>query len=93
MTARFQAYELTKKNINDRVRRDVSFYSRNLRLRMSEIADYKKEFDSIFDGYVQNLLPNEEIIARMKQESENKKKDLKPDDLNIAGQPRVLPKI
>ena len=60
MTARFQQTELLKKSINQRVRANVSEYSANLRRRMGEIADFKEEFKTVFDGYVDNLLPNEE---------------------------------
>ena len=29
---------------------------------LGEIADYKAEFETIFNGYVENLLPNEELV-------------------------------
>jgi trans-2-enoyl-CoA reductase len=65
MTARLQANELQKKAIQERVKKTVSQYSEALRRRIGDAADFKEEFNAVFDGYVENLIPNEDIMEQL----------------------------
>ena len=55
--ATFHAIEVRQKDLNDEVSHVVSKYSGTLRNRLGAIADFKKDFDAAFDGFIENNLP------------------------------------
>ena len=93
MTARLQQNELQKKAINERVKKNVSQFSEDLRRRLGEATNFKKEFAAVFDDYCENLLPNEDIMQELQEAAERKKLGLKPEELNVMGNPKVLPTL
>ena len=71
----------------------MSEYSVAVRLRLGEIVAFKPEFDAVFNGFVDNHLPKQALLDQIKATEATKKASVHPDDQNILGNPRVLPKI
>ena len=46
----------------------ASKYSENLRGRLAKITDYKQEFDKVFEGFVDNPLPKDEMYFKIERQ-------------------------
>lgn len=94
--SRLQKLEFETKNITERVRKQMSVYSNNVRYRLNHIAHFQNEFDNAFNGYIENALPRDETFLRLETEMEAQRQIKlanKNGTSNVLGNPRVLPKV
>lgn len=65
--SRFQQLEFETATTSDRVRKEMAKFTEINRLskRLSEIADYREEFDRAFDGFVNQDLPRDELFYQI----------------------------
>jgi hypothetical protein len=65
--SRFQQLEFETATTSDRVRKEMTKYTEINRLskRLSEIADYRGEFDRAFEGFVNHDLPKDELFYQI----------------------------
>jgi len=68
--SRFQQLEFETATTGDRVRKEMTKYTEITRLskKLSEIADYREEFDRAFDGYINQDLPKDELFYKIQAE-------------------------
>lgn len=65
--SKVQQLDFETATLEDRVRKKMIKHTQvtNLSKRLSEIADFKGEFDQAFDGFVNNDLPRDEIFYKL----------------------------
>lgn len=64
--------------------------------KLSEIADFREEFDRAFDGFVNNDLPKDELYYQIQAEmakKEDQAKAKKDKNENLLGNSKVLPEV
>ena len=73
-------------------------YAQDLKLVMSEKADFKPEFEQVFNGYMNEDLrtPKNEVLIKIEAQLAQKKEKTiakRDDNLNILDNPKVLPEV
>ena len=73
-------------------------YAQDLKLVMSEKADFKPEFEQVFNGYMNEDLrtPKNEVLIKIEAQLAQKKEKTiakRDDNLNILDNPKVLPQV
>jgi len=65
--SKIQRLEFETATTEDRVRKKMIKHTQvtNLSKRLSEIADFRGEFDQAFDGFVNNDLPRDEMFYKL----------------------------
>lgn len=65
--SKVQRLEFETATTEDRVRKKMIKYTQNANLtkRLSQIADFREEFDQAFDGFVNNDLPRDEMFYKL----------------------------
>lgn len=66
--SKLQQLENETADLQDQVKKDMMKYSERLKLKLSQIADFRQEFDSAFDGFVNNDLPKDEAFYKIQAE-------------------------
>jgi transcriptional regulator of met regulon len=80
MAARLQ---LTEQGLQEKVRKNISQFSQNVRLRLEMETNFKQGFDSLFDGFIGKPLPNPDILKKIQEEEDPevlKKKEKEAND-------------
>ena len=67
MAARLQQFT---NDIQEKVRKHVSQFSQEIRLRLEMETNFKENFDGVFDQFVGNALPNPEILRKIQEEED-----------------------
>lgn len=94
--SKLQKLEFETKNMQERVKRDMSEYSENLRRRLAHISNYRQEFENAYNGFVEADIPRDELYLRLEAEADRereRKRAHKEGKTNIIGNPMVLPKV
>lgn len=88
--------EFETNNQQERIRKEMSIHSENVRLKLKHISDFKNEYDNTFSGYLEKALPKDEDFLRLEREAEEKKaiaKARKENRLNLMGNVMALPPV
>jgi hypothetical protein len=96
--SRAQRLDFETAALSDRIRKKMAKVTEmsNLGKRISEIADYKEEFDRAFDGYINQDLPKDELFYKIQAEmiaQADQAKAKKEKNQNPLGNSRVLPEV
>ena len=62
----FDAIQRQKEEIGEKIKVYTSKYSESLRHRLDYITDYKKNFDKVFEGFIENDLPKDQHYKDLK---------------------------
>lgn len=96
--SRFQQLEFETATTQDRIRKQMSKHTQitSLSKRLSEIADFREDFDRAFDGFVNQDLPRDELFYKLQAEMQTRAdqaKAKKDKNQNPLGNSKVLPEV
>ena len=58
--SKLQKLEFESKTITERIRKEMSVHSENIRLKLKHISNFKADFDSTYAGFLEKDLPRDE---------------------------------
>ena len=62
-----------------------------MRYRLAKITDYKKDFDKVFDGFIENTLPRDDLYRDIEKSMEKRKTKATAEAKEILEGEPVLP--
>lgn len=61
------ALEAQKKDISDEINLRWQEYTHSLNHRLATITDYKKDFEKVFEGFIENTLPRDDLYREIEK--------------------------
>ena len=61
------AIEARKKDINDEIALQWQEYTQSLNHRLGTITDFRKDFEKVFEGFIENTLPRDDLYREIEK--------------------------